>query len=94
MMLSKYCMKISLLTESQVINLLKQTEASTLVPELCREHGMSSASFYKWWSKYGGMDAASMVTRIKELADENRRFKKMYAEEKLKAELIFGYDHW
>ncbi len=48
---------------------------------------MSSASLYKWRSKYGGMDASAM-TRIKELEDENRRFKKMYAEEKLKAEII------
>jgi putative transposase len=57
------------------------------VPELCREHGMSSASFYKWRSKYGGTDA-SMMTRLKELEDENRRLKKMYADERLKAEII------
>ena len=80
-------MKTSRFTESQIINILKQAEAGTPVPELCREHGMSSASFYKWRSKYGGMDA-SMMTRMKELADENRRLKKMYAEEKLKAEII------
>ncbi len=49
---------------------------------------MNSASFYKWRSKYGGMDASSMMTRMKELADENRWLKKMYAEEKLKAEII------
>ena len=48
---------------------------------------MSSAAFYKWRSKYGGMDA-SLMTRMKELEDENRRLKKMYAEEKLKAEII------
>ena len=48
---------------------------------------MSSASLYKWRSKYGGMDA-SMMTRLKELEDENRRLKKMYAEERLKAEII------
>jgi len=47
------------------------------VPELCREHGMSSDSFYKWRAKYGGMDA-SMMARLKELQDENRRLKKMY----------------
>lgn len=81
-------MKTSRFTESQIINILKQAEAGTPVPELCREHGMSSASFYKWRSKYGGMDA-SMVTRMKELEDENRRLKKMYAEEKLKAEIIW-----
>jgi putative transposase len=54
------------------------------VPDLCREHGMSDATFYKWRSKFGGMDA-SMMKRMKELEDENRRLKKMYAEEKLKA---------
>ena len=57
------------------------------VPELCREHGMSSASFYKWRAKYGGMDA-SLMARLKELEDENRRLKKMYAEERLKAEIV------
>jgi putative transposase len=54
---------------------------------LCREHGMSSATFYKWRTKYGGMDA-SMVARLKELEDENRRLKQMYAEERLKSEII------
>jgi putative transposase len=57
------------------------------IPELCREHGMSSASFYKWRSKFGGMDA-SMMARLKELEDENRRLKKMYAEERLKADIL------
>ena len=74
-------------SDSQIIATIKQAEAGTPVPELCREHGMSSASFYKWRSKYGGMDA-SMMTRLKELEDENRRLKKMYAEERLKAEII------
>jgi putative transposase len=80
-------MKTSRFTESQIISILKQAEAGTPVPELCREHGMSSASFYKWRSKYGGMDA-SMMSRMKELEDENRRLKKMYAEERLKAEMV------
>lgn len=48
---------------------------------------MSNASFYKWRSRFGGMDA-SMMTRLKELEEENRRLKKMYAEERLKAEII------
>jgi putative transposase len=69
------------------MTIIKQADAGTPVPELCREHGMSSASFYKWRSKYGGMDA-SMMTRLKELEDENRRLKKMYADERLKAEII------
>ncbi len=63
-----------------------------LVPELCREHGMSFAWFYKWWSKYGGRDA-SMMTRMKELEDENCRFKKVYVEEKLKAEILSKVIH-
>jgi len=67
--------------------ILKQSEAGSPVPELCREHGMSSATFYKWRSKYGGMDAL-MMARLKELEDENCRLKKMYAEERLKAEIV------
>ena len=57
------------------------------MPVLCREHGMSNASFYKWRAKFGGMDA-SMMKRVKELEDENRRLKKMYADERLKAEMV------
>jgi putative transposase len=66
--------------------IIKQNEAGVAVNELCREHGMSSAQFYKWRAKYGGMDA-SMMKRLKELEEENRRLKKMYAEERLKAEI-------
>ena len=80
-------MKTSRFTESQIITILKQAEAGTPVPELCREHGMSTASFYRWRSKYGGMDAA-LMTRMKELEAENARLKKMYAEERLKAEVV------
>ncbi len=79
-------MKKSRYTDSQIMSILKQAEAGTPVPELCREHGMSAATFYKWRAKYGGMDA-SMMARLKELEDENRRLKKMYAEERLKSEL-------
>ena len=80
-------MKKSRYSDSRIMVIIKQAEAGTPVPDLCREHGMSSASFYKWRSKYGSMDA-SMMTRLKELEDENRRLKKMYAEERLKAEII------
>ncbi|KZY44484.1 transposase [Oleiphilus sp. HI0117] len=80
-------MKKSKYTDSQIMAILKQAEAGTPVPELCREYGMSSASFYKWRAKYGGMDA-SMMSRLKELEEENRRLKKMYAEERLKAEIV------
>lgn len=74
-------------TDNQIINVLKQAEAGTPVPELCREHGMSNATFYKWRAKYGGMDA-SLMARLKDLEEENRRLKKMYAEERLKAEIV------
>ena len=79
-------MKQSRYTDSQILAILKQAEAGTPVTELCREHGMSNASFYKWRAKYGGMDT-SLMKRMKELEDENRRLKKMYAEEKLKCEI-------
>ena len=80
-------MKTSRFTDSQIMQILKQAEAGSPAPELCREHGMSTATFYKWRSKFGGMDA-SLMTRMKELEDENRRLKKMYAEERLKAEIV------
>jgi putative transposase len=80
-------LKASRFTDSQIIAILKQAEAGSPVPELCREHGMSTATFYKWRSKFGGMDA-SLMARMKELEDENRRLKKMYADERLKAEIV------
>ena len=80
-------MKTSRFSDTQIIAILKQAEAGAPVPELCREHGISTTTFYKWRSKFGGMDA-SLMARLKELEDENRRLKKMYAEERLKAEII------
>jgi putative transposase len=80
-------MKQSRFTDSQIIAILKEAEAGSPVPELCREHGMSSATFYKWRSKFGGMDTSLMI-RLKELETENRRLKKMYAEERIKAEIV------
>lgn len=80
-------MKSSRFKDSQIITALKQAESGKPVPELCREYGISSATFYKWRSKFGGMDA-SLMMRLKELEDENRRLKKMYAEERLKAEIV------
>jgi len=80
-------MKKSRYSDSQIISILKQAEAGTPVPDLCREHGMSSASFYKWRAKYGGMDA-SLMTRMKELEAENSRLKKMYADVQLQNDVI------
>jgi len=80
-------MKNSRYSDCQIIAILKQAEAGTPVPDLCREHGMSSASFYKWRAKYGGMDA-SLMSRLKELEAENNRLKKMYADVQLQNDVI------
>lgn len=79
-------MKSSRLSDQQIIGLLKQHEAGVSVSDICREHGVGQSTFYKWRAKFGGMDA-SMLSRMKELEAENRRLKRMYAEEKLKAEI-------
>ena len=83
-------MKRSKFTDSQIMDTLKRAEAGLAVPDLCRELGISSATFYKWRAKFGGMDT-SMMSRMKELEDENRRLKKMYLEERLKAEIATEY---
>jgi putative transposase len=73
-------------TNSQIMAILKQAEAGISILNLCREHGISSATFNKRRSKFGGMDTP-MIKRLKELEEENRRLKKMYAEEGFKSEL-------
>lgn len=73
-------------SDNQILAILKQNENGVAVQDLCREHGMSNASFYKWRAKFGGMDA-SLMKEMKELRSENTRLKKMYAEERLKAEI-------
>lgn len=80
-------MKKSRFTDSQIMTILKEAESGVRVPDLCRKHGMSDATFYKWRAKFGGMDT-SLMKRMKELEEENRRLKKMYAEERLKAEIV------
>ena len=75
-------MKTSKFSESQIVSILKQQEAGVKVADICREHGISQATFYKWRSQYGGMDA-SMLKRVKELEQENARLKKMYADAQL-----------
>lgn len=80
-------MKKSKFTDSQIMEALKRVESGLAVSEICRELGISSATFYKWRAKYGGMDTP-MITRMKELELENARLKKMYAEERLKAEIL------
>lgn len=73
--------------DSQIMAILKQAASGVPVSNICREHGISSATFYKWRSKYGGMDLP-MITKLKELEAENTRLKKMYADERLKAEIL------
>ena len=63
-------MKTSRYTEAQILSILRQAEGGMPVAELCRAHGMSSASFYKWRAKYGGMDA-SLISQMKAMEEEN-----------------------
>lgn len=72
-------MKKSRFTEQQIIQILKEQEAGMKVTELCRKYKMSQATFYKWKSKYGGMDASSL-RRMKELEAENQKLKQMFAD--------------
>ena len=80
-------MKMTRFSEPQILVILRQAEGGVPVAELCREHGMSTASFYKWRAKYGGMDA-SMISQMKSLEDENRRLKRMFAELSMQADLL------
>ena len=80
-------MKRSKFSDSQILAALKQAKVGTAVPDLCREHGISSATFYKWRAKFGGMDA-SLMARMKELEEENRRLKKLYVEAQIKADIV------
>ena len=72
-------MKISRFTEAQIMGVLRQAEGGLPVAELCREHGISSATFYKWKAKYGGLDVSD-AKRLKSLGDENAKLKKLLAE--------------
>ncbi len=72
-------MKKSKFSETQIIQILKQGEAGSKVADLCREHQISPATYYKWKAKYGGMEV-SEVKRMRELEEENRRLKQMYAD--------------
>ena len=72
-------MRRSRFTEEQIVTILKEHEAGTPTAELVRRHGISRNTFYNWKKKYGGMDA-SQLKRLKELEEENRRLKRMYAD--------------
>ena len=72
-------MKRTRFSESQIVNILKEAEAGVSLEDLSRQHGFSKATYYKWKTQYGGMDV-SALKRLKELEEENRRLKQMYAE--------------
>lgn len=80
-------MKRSKYSDSEIMSILKQVSGGVPVASVLREHNISSATFYKWRSRYGGMDLP-MITKLKELEAENARLKKMYAEERLKADIL------
>jgi len=80
-------MKKSRFSEAKIMGILQQAESGVPVTELCREHGMSNASFYKWRAKFGGMDV-SMMSEMKTMAEENRRLKRMYAEMSMQNDLL------
>ena len=72
-------MKKTRFTETQIVSILKSADAGMKVKDLCREHGISEATYYNWKSKYGGMEASD-VKRMKELEVENAKLKGMYAD--------------
>jgi putative transposase len=80
-------MKNGRYSDAQIMGILRQAESGVPVTELCREHGMSNASFYKWRAKFGGMDASKM-SEMKSMVDENRRLKRMYAEMSMQNDLL------
>jgi putative transposase len=80
-------MKANRFSEAQIVAILKQQQNGQTVVQIAREHGISEATFYNWKQKYGGMEA-SELKRLKDLEEENRRLKKMYAELSLDHEIV------
>ena len=80
-------MKTTRFTTEQIIGVLKEAEAGMPIKELCRKHGMSDATLYNWKAKYGGM-AVSEARRLKDLEDENRRLKKLVADQALDIQML------
>ena len=80
-------MKKSKFSDSQIMAILKQAESGVAVPDLCREHAISTATFYKWRAKFGGADA-SIMSKLRELEAENARLKKLFIESQIKNDLL------
>jgi len=80
-------MRKSLFTEAQIIGILKQAEAGRMVTDLCREHGITQATFYRWRSKYGGMEVSD-AQELNRLLDENRRLKQLVADLSLDVQVL------
>ena len=80
-------MKKSRFSEEQIIGMLKQHEAGVKTADVCREHGLSAATFHQWKQKYGGMDV-NEAQRLKQMEDENRRLKLLVAELSLHGEAL------
>jgi putative transposase len=80
-------MRKSLFTEAQIIGILKQAEAGRMVTDLCREHGITQATFYRWRSKYGGMEGSD-AQELNCLLDENRRLKQLVADLSLDVQVL------
>jgi putative transposase len=80
-------MRKSKFSEHQIIAILKAVEAGRTVKDVCREHEISEPTYYQWKSKYGGMEAAD-IRRLRELEEENRRLKQMYAELSLEHRML------
>lgn len=72
-------MRKSRFSETQIVRILKEVQGGRLVKDVCREYGISDATYYQWKSKYGGMEASD-IQRLRELEDENRKLKQMYAD--------------
>ena len=80
-------MKRSKFSESQIVRILRQHDSGVSVNDLCKQHGISQGTFYNWKNKYGGMDAKK-IARLKELEDENRRLKQMFADLSLEHKVL------
>ncbi|ARW12097.1 Low calcium response locus protein (plasmid) [Acetobacter ascendens] len=80
-------MKSGRFTDAQIMGVIRQAEGGVSVPDLCREHGISNVTFYRWRAKYGGMDA-SMISQMKALEEENRRLKRMYADLSMQTDIL------